>query len=703
MSFKAEDMPPLPHSLPECRTEGFDLLYRPVWILDMDAMRKFYANGAARALWRVEPGEEAEFFARDFAPHSPAIRSRLTRTMERLRAGEVFTERWTFYPKSQPFTAACLMSGVRLPNGHAGMLVEAMVAETEPEDLRALEALRHTGVLVTLYDEAGAVLYQNPAAARGYPGEHHRFIDSFAVREEGRSLWEAAFRHDPARTNAFMGQTVSGEFRVLTSAGERWHGIDLRTTTDPVSGHVGALVNERDITEQMRAKARSEYLSTHDMMTDLLNRTTFVERLQEAMEQPGAAGALLMIDLDNFKEVNDTYGHAAGDGVLREIGARLRASLRPGDVAARLGGDEFALLLAHVVDAEVLRRRASEIDLRLIQPIADPVSGAVFSMAASFGIATWPEDGESPDTLQRNADLALYAAKTESGRRVRRFNVGMRREADERHQCILDLSSALEHDEFEMFYQPIVDLATLAPKGFEALLRWRHPTRGLLLPDYFIPAAESVGLMAPIGTAMFARICAQVRAWIDEGLDPGRVAVNLSANQFRNRALPDHILAELDAAGLTPARIEFEVPETVTLGRSGEAVVDTLSALRRAGFSIALDDFGTGHASLTHLRRLPVDVIKIDRSFIADMEHSAADRAIVHAVIALGRELGMSVLAEGIENEGQRASLHLLGCHLAQGYLFGHPMQAARAAEWMQRQAARLGAGSKVITFPAAP
>lgn len=692
-----------PHSsLPECRTEGLDLLHRAVWILDIDTLRKFYANAAARMLWCVEPGEEDEFFSRDFTPHSAAIRSRLGRTMERIRAGEVFTERWTFYPKDRPFTVDCLMSGVRLPNGHTGMLVEATVPQVEPQELRGVEALRHTSVLVTLYGEAGTVLFRNPAAARAYPDDAHRFVDSFLDREQGRALWETAFGHDPARTDAFMGRTVSGEFRVATSAGERWHGIDLRTTTDPVSGKVSLLVNERDITEPMEMRARSDYLSTHDTMTGLINRVCFLDKLNAAMEPPGSAGALLMCDLDSFKEVNDTYGHAAGDAVLREIGVRLRASLRPEDVAARLGGDEFAVLLNHVVDPQILRRRASEIDLRLSQPITDPISGTVFSMAASFGIAAWPEDGATPDALQRNADLALYAAKAESGRRVRHFDIAMRRDADERHQCIVDLGMAIERDEFEVFYQPIVDLATLAPKGFEALLRWRHPTRGLLVPDLFIPAAESVGLMAPIGTAMFARICAQIRRWIDEGLNPGRVAVNLSANQFRNRELAEQILAEVAAAGLTPARIEFEVPETVTLGRSGEVVVDTLSALRKAGFSIALDDFGTGHASLTHLRRLPVDVIKIDRSFIADMEHSAADRAIVHAVIALGRELGMSVLAEGIENEAQRASLLLLGCNLAQGYLFGYPMEAARAATWMQRQQARR-AGGNVVTFPGAP
>ena len=688
-------------SLPDCRTEGLDLLHRPVWILDIDAYRKFYANAAARALWCVLPGEEEEFFNRDFTPHSDAIRSRLGRTTERIRAGEVFTERWTFYPKDRPFTVDCLMSGVRLPNGHVGMLVEATVPEVEPQELRGVEALRHTIVLVTLYSEVGTVLFRNPAAVRAYSDEAHRFVDSFLDREEGRAIWKAAFVPDQARTDAFMGVTVSGEFRVATSAGERWHAMDLRTTTDPVSGRVGLLVNERDITEPMEERARSTYLSTHDIMTGLINRVSFLDRLNDVMERPGSAGALITCDLDGFKEINDTYGHAAGDAVLREIGLRLRASLRPQDVAARLGGDEFAVLLNQVVDPDVLRRRAVEIDLRLRQPIVDPASGGVFSMAASFGIAIWPDDGATPDALQRNADLALYAAKAEGGRRVRHFDMAMRREADERHQCILDLGAAIERDEFEVFYQPIVDLGTRAPKGFEALLRWRHPTRGLLMPDLFIPAAESVGLMAPIGMVMFARICAQLRRWMDEGLDPGRVAVNLSANQFRNSHLADQLREEVVAAGLTPAQIEFEVPETVTLGRSGEVVVDTLSALRKAGFSIALDDFGTGHASLTHLRRLPVDVIKIDRSFIADMERSAEDRAIVHAVIALGRELSMAVLAEGIESEEQRASLQLLGCNLAQGYLFGYPMEPHRAAEWMRAQQARRG--DNIVTFPGAP
>lgn len=694
------DAPNVP--LPPSRTDGFHLLRRSVWILDTARKRKVYANAAALKLWGVETTEDAEdFFARDFTPHSPAIRQRFDETIERIARGEVLRERWTFYPRGRPFTVDCVMSGVRLEDGSVGMLVEATLPEIAPEERRAVEALRHTPVMVTLYDEDGRVVFRNPAAAQCYPHEDHTFVAGFADPTEGADVWREALAHDPHRTDAFMGTPVSGSFRMMTSEGERWHGIDVRTTSDPVTGQVCLLVNERDVTDRVLARTRAEFLASHDAGTGLVNRGGFIERLEKAMAEPGSVGGLLMIDLDGFKEINDTHGHAAGDGVLSKVGARLRASSRPQDLCARLGGDEFAIILPGLSDPAVLHRRAEELKIRLVQTIEDPVSGGSINLSASFGAALWPEDGASPDALQRNADLALYSAKNDGGNRFQRFDMALRRAADERHQIIEDLRAGIERDEFDVYFQPLMSFKDFRPVGFEALVRWRHPVHGLLLPARFLTAAESVGLMTPIGNIVIEAACRQMKTWLDAGLAPGRIAINLSSNQFRNRDLATLVARMVMETGLVPSQVEFEVPETVTLGQNGESVVGILSDLRRLGFAIALDDFGTGYASLTHLRNLPVDTIKMDRSFINEMNRSLADRAIVRAVIGLGHDLGMKVLAEGIEIRAQLDAVAELGCDLGQGFLFGRPMPAGEATGWLLAHSPDAASRGRVVSFPA--
>lgn len=685
--------------LPLIRTEGLDVLRRPVWVLDTESMRKYYANEAALKLWQVEPDERAEFFARDFTPHSAAIRERLGTTLARIRRGEVCIERWTFYPKHTPFTVDCTQSGVMLPNGHIGMLTEASVPDVVADDLRGVEALRHTATMVTLYGASGQALFRNPTAARAYPDPEHSFLSSFVEPFEGERLWRAALAHEPYRTDAFMGQFVAGEFRAATSQGVRWHGVHIRTTTDPVTGQLSLLVNERDVTDRVQASARAEYLASHDAVTGLANRAGFLNKLHALMGEPDSQGGLLIIDLDGFKQINDTHGHAAGDFVLREVGVRLVANARAQDVCARLGGDEFAMILPGLTDPVVLRRRAEQIQLRLMQAIEGQLPGSRLHISASFGAASWPENGMTPDELQRNADLALYASKAERGQRIHQFNVAMRRAADERHKCIEDLRAALDRDEFEVHFQPLMGLARNHPIGFEALLRWRHPTRGLLLPGDFIASAESAGLMEPIGMRVLEAAVRQRRAWLDAGLDAGRIAVNLSSNQLRTREFADTVHRTIVDAGLPPRLVEFEVPETVTLGRGGEEVVGLLWELRQQGFAIALDDFGTGYASLTHLRRLPVDTIKLDRSFIVDMNASVADRAIVRALIGLGHDLGLQVLAEGIETREQFDAVAELGCDAGQGYLFGRPMPGPVATAWIRTHGYEAIRG-RVISFP---
>lgn len=691
--------PPENPDLPPVCTEGFDLLRRPVWILDTGRMRKFYANAAALKLWRVPADGLDEFFSRDFSPHSPAIRERLAGTLGRVASGEVVVERWSFYPKGGAFTVDCTMSGVRLPNGHVGMLVEAAVPDVAPEELRGIEALRHTAMMVTLYSADGTVLFRNPAAARAYPNAAHTFLASCVDPGEGERFWRAALRHDPVKTDAFMGQATTGEFRAVTSAGVRWHGLYMRTTTDPVTGRLCLLVNERDVTDRVQASAHAEYLASHDVVTGLANRIGFNRRLDELMEEPLSSGGLLVIDLDGFKQVNDTHGHGAGDVVLHAVGARLAANARAGDVCARLGGDEFAMILPGLTDPDVLRRRAEQIYHQLVQPIEVRATGASLHVAASFGAAAWPDNGATPDELQRNADLALYAAKAESGMRIHQFDVDMRRLADERHKCIEDLRAGLERDEFEVYFQPLVGFSERRPLGFEALVRWRHPERGLVLPGEFVGAAESVGLMAPIGRFVLQAAAGQLRRWLDMGFDVRRMAINLSSNQLRIANLAESARDAVAQAGVPAALVEFEVPETVTLGRGGEGAVGALWDLRRLGFAIALDDFGTGYASLTHLRRLPVDTIKLDRSFIVDMNASVADRAIVRALIGLGHDLGLQVLAEGIETHEQFVAVAELGCDAGQGFLFGHPMPAEAATKWL-RENAQIDGRSKIVNFP---
>ena len=697
MPFGPPDTPNIP--LPPSRTDGFHLLRRPVWILDTARKHKVYANAAALKLWGAETTDE--LFARDFTPHSPAIRHRLDDTIDRITRGEVFKERWTFFPQGRPFTVDCLMSGVRLADGSVGMLVEAEVSDIEPEERRAVEALRHALIMVTLYDGDGQVMFRNPAAAQCYPSPNHTFIAGFVEPGEGAGMWNQALAHDPYKTDAFMGTPVSGVFRMRVSEGERWHRFDVRTTSDPVTGRPCLLVNERDVTERVQATERAEFLAGHDTVTGLVNRGCFVERLRKAMAEPGSVGGLLIVDLDGFKEINDTHGHAAGDAVLREVGARLRASSRPQDICARLGGDEFAIILDGLSDPAVLHRRAEELNIRLAQTIDDPVSGGSISLTASFGAALWPGDGETPDALQRNADLALYAAKSDGGNRFQRFDIALRQAADERHQIIEDLRAGIERDEFEVYFQPLMSFRDFHPVGFEALVRWRHPVHGILLPGRFVSAAESVGLMTPIGNSVITMACRQMKTWLEAGLAPGRIAINLSSNQFRNRDLATLVARMVAETGLAPSQVEFEVPETVTLGRNGESVVGILSDLRRLGFAIALDDFGTGYASLTHLRDLPIDTIKLDRSFINEMTGSLADRAIVRAVIGLGHDLGMRVLAEGIEIRAQLDAVAELGCDLGQGYLFGRPMPAGEATGWLQAHSPDAETRGRVISFPA--
>ncbi len=421
-----------------------------------------------------------------------------------------------------------------------------------------------------------------------------------------------------------------------------------------------------DITERKRAEARIAHMAHHDALTGLPNRLMLRERMEEMLarlKRNGTGLAALCIDIDNFKTVNDTLGHPVGDMLLQTVAERVRGVIRPEDLVARLGGDEFAVLQADVTEAAEVAGLAS----RLLAVLAEPIDldGNLVTAGASIGIAIATSDGGGPDQLLKNADMALYRAKDEGKGTFRFFEAEMDARARAHRRLEVDLRAALKSGDLAVHYQPLVNLASGDTIGYEALVRWRHPERGMVPPAEFVAVAEDTGLIGQLGAFVLKRACADAAKWPA----PLKVAVNLSPLQFRNGNLLAIVREALAGSGLPANRLELEITETLLLDRTG-VVLATLHALRAHGIHISMDDFGTGYSSLSYLRSFPFDKIKIDRSFIRDMGANADSQAIVKAIISLGASLGITITAEGVETEGDLARLKEEGCDEAQGYLF---------------------------------
>jgi diguanylate cyclase (GGDEF)-like protein len=431
-----------------------------------------------------------------------------------------------------------------------------------------------------------------------------------------------------------------------------------------------------DVTDRRRAEQQIKYMALHDSLTDLPNRVLFKERLDTAlgMLRRGGKVAVLCLDLDHFKNVNDTLGHPVGDALLRKVGERLRACVRDTDVIARLSGDEFAIIAPEDPDNTVALAR------RIIERISAPfdIEHHHVVVGTSIGIAIGPDDGNDADRLLKSADTALYRAKTEGRGSFRFFEPEMDARLQARRAMEVDLRAALENDEFEIYYQPVVDLEKRRISGFEALLRWHHKTRGMIPPADFIPLAEEIGLIVPIGEWVLRHACKEAATW------PGdlRIAVNVSAVQFRSSKLVGAVINALAASGLAPDRLELEITETVLLENS-DATLLILRQLHAFGVRISMDDFGTGYSSLSYLQKFPFHKIKIDQSFIRTLGNRGDSDAIVRAVVGLGKSLGMVITAEGVETAAQFEALKAQGCLEVQGYYFSAPQPAAAIRDLM--------------------
>jgi diguanylate cyclase (GGDEF)-like protein len=472
---------------------------------------------------------------------------------------------------------------------------------------------------------------------------------------------------------------------VLGNRGETPSGAQEQLQVRRLADQVAVALANARMLDQVRS------LAYYDSLTGLPNRLSYKERLAQALEHARRSGKLVaafFIDLDHFSRVNDTLGHEAGDQLLQQVALRLRASCRdredevgPAQEAlapdvARLGGDEFTVIVPGLGRPEDAGKLARRILSSLAHPIR--VAGQEIFVNASIGIAVYPDDGEDLETLLMHADTAMYKAKEQGGSSYQTYSRAMNASALQRLTLENALRRALERQEFELHYQPIVSARTGAPVGAEALVRWRHPDLGLLLPSEFIPLAEENGLIVPIGEWVLEQACSQNRAWQDAGLPPFRVVVNLSSRQLR-RTLPDTVTRVLQRTGLDARYLGLELTESLLVNHQREGM-DALQALRAMGLHLAVDDFGTGYSSFSYLKHLPLDALKIDRSFVREITSSPDDAAITTAIIAMAHALGLKVVGEGIETDAQRQVLLEQGCDEMQGYLFSHPMPPEQLA-----------------------
>ena len=571
----------------------------------------------------------------------------------------------------------------RLLASQNGRLVE-LASDLRGREARFRSLLQNSSDAQAILDADGRVRYESVAV--------ERILGYKAGDWEGRPFGSLVHDEDRATVEQALADLASGqgaerrfEFRIQHTDGtwRTMEAIGRNLLDDPAVA--GIVINHRDVTERTVLEAQLTRQAFHDALTGLPNRALFTDRVSHALKRRGRQHrgvVVLFVDLDDFKAINDSLGHQAGDRVLQEVGERLRTTVRPGDTVARLGGDEFAFLLEDVSDPADAEEVADRVAISLGAPLA--VGGVEVALRASVGIAV-AEDSDTAADLLRDADTAMYTAKARGGGSHERFVPAMREAAISRFELGTDLRRAIDRQEFVLHYQPVVDLRLGRILGFEALVRWQHPTRGLLSPAGFIPAAEATGLIVPIGRWVLEEACRQARAWQLATLTepPLTMSANLSARELREPGLVEGVADILERTGVDPATIVLEITET-SMVEDADGAIATLQALKALGVRLAIDDFGTGYSSLSYLRRLPVDVLKLDRSFVVPSGRGDRESALVDAVFRLGRSLGLVTIAEGIEDAEQRDRLISLGCRVGQGYLFARPMAEPAALEFLK-------------------
>lgn len=644
----------------EDRLGAINRLRQPVWVYDFDNVTVAWSNQGALELWQSD--SLAALQARD-------LKSDMTETVsQRLRQYQTdflrdqtiqFREIWTLYPNGEPCTVEVVYSALWLDDGRMGMICEALPqARFDNEALRRSEALLHTSVMISLYSASGIPLYRNPAARSAARSFTETLQDHFASEEPMQLL------------RASEEEEVNTVASVHTSDGKRWHDITARRCHDAVSGDTAWLISEVDVSRLKATEERAQFLAEHDTLTGLPNRNYVSIVFKSHIEQiqaKGGKGALIFIDLDHFKDINDSLGHDAGDTLLIKVASRLKSLALGNDSVARLGGDEFLLLLGPINSGSDARQVAREVKKQLSKPFT--LQGRKVRVTPSIGISVFPADGRNINDLMRHADLAMYHSKDNGRNEFSFFTKELSKAVESRINLESELMVALHEGQFVTYFQPRVDVQSNTITGAEALVRWIHPERGLVSPASFIPACEASGLIGTLGKFVLSQSVMAQKEWAKQGHNI-RVSVNLSPLQFGEESLVDDLFSIVKDNGGDPENLELEITESVLLGHD-QGTIDKLHALVDHGFRIAIDDFGTGYSNLAYLHRYPIRCLKIDRSFISQLDTA---QPIVELIVSMARLFKLDVVAEGVETQEQLQALRNYDCQEYQGFLFERPI-----------------------------
>ncbi|WP_299831480.1 bifunctional diguanylate cyclase/phosphodiesterase [uncultured Roseobacter sp.] len=632
-------------------------LSTPVWVYDVDNCRVVYANAQACKMWQAE--SEEDLCSRDM---SKGMSSTVAKRLKQYQADFIerqttFREMWTLYPNGEPVSSSVAFRGFRLPDGRMAMQCEVLErASDEPDNLRSAEALLHTDVKIALFELDGPALYMNPAARNSIGGPSKSFQQLFV---DSKDYHVMMFELDGSGEHRMVA-------RVTTASGKHWFDLSAKLCSDAVTGQPAVLLTAFDVSELKIARDKARYLADRDQLTGCYNRA-FMHRLVEDLANASEVRCtLLYFDVDRFKNVNDTFGHEAGDNVLRELALRAQQVIGPEDIVVRLGGDEFAILLYEDADYVHVHQKAKVLFCNLSGPVR--IGATSIDVNVSMGIADFTPAQTDFESALRQADIALYHSKREGRNRYTIYTSEMGAAALDRARFKTEIESALKQRDFVLHYQPRIDLRSGNVVSMEGLVRWKHPEKGIIGPDNFIPICEETGLIDSLGQQVLEIGFEQAMKWQDAG-EYMHLSLNISPRQFADERLTDMLASFARKPGFPTDRIELEITENVLIGDLDD-IASKLKTITDMGYQIAIDDFGTGYSNLSYISRIPLSCIKIDQSFVSQLPKSGP---IIRLILSLGKQIGATIVAEGVETQDQYDWLSRHHCDQIQGFFIARP------------------------------